>query len=250
LTNLALKVSGTIQSSGALFTGPIAITDSSKGEGKVLVSNAAGLANWRDPASLGIGGSSTTHGYIQLFGSGVFTVPANVTTLQVEVIGGGASGSYHGGMGGGYALSLLDVDPGQNFNYSIGLGGVAACSFGNSGGNSTFGTITAYGGLGIGAAGSYTFPLSATAGGFTGSDLGARGHSYLDIGLPADNTDKVAGYPSGFPLSRGGGGTTNMNQTQVGVLPTYGGGGNGDTDSGGGGYCGGAGASGAILVRY
>ena len=45
----ALFAGGILQSSGAFFTGPVAIRDGSQGAGKILVSDALGVAQWAAP---------------------------------------------------------------------------------------------------------------------------------------------------------------------------------------------------------
>jgi hypothetical protein len=59
-------------------------------------------------------------------GTGQFVVPAEVYSIEVEVVGGGGGGGgpavYSGG-GGGYAYKIIDVTPGEVFNYVVGEGG-------------------------------------------------------------------------------------------------------------------------------
>lgn len=47
----ALFAGGLLQSSGAFFTGPVAIRDGSQGVGKILVSDALGIAKWEAPTA-------------------------------------------------------------------------------------------------------------------------------------------------------------------------------------------------------
>lgn len=110
-------------------------------------------------------------------GTYTFTVPSDVTSLEVTMIGGGGGGgggnygSYidaYGGSGGGggsgYAgVILMDVTPGQTYTVIVGTGGsggkaYGGCWFpgtragaGNSGDSSSFGAFNSpggYGGLG------------------------------------------------------------------------------------------------------
>lgn len=237
------NVVGFVSFGQSVFNGPVKIIDGTQGANKVLTSDADGLASWAP--------SGGTHGYTVLSGSGSYTVPAGVTSIEVHVVGGGASGERYGGMGGGYATSIMSVTPGQVIAYAVGAGGTATCNVGASGASSTFGSITAYGGLGSLSDDDAvtTYPLGITAGGYAGSNWGAYGHSWLDAGYTNGNGDKTPGYPSGFPYSRGGGAKTNTPQASTGVNPTYGGGGNGDNDATGG-YCGSVGAAGTIIVKY
>ncbi len=103
---------------------------------------------------------------IQLFtsGTGTWTVPAGVTSILVLLVGGGGGGggggtsntNFTGGGGGGGTLLTpagfqhLSVTPGQEIAYSIGAGGAggAAASVGGDGGTTTFGALSAAGGMG------------------------------------------------------------------------------------------------------
>lgn len=68
--------------------------------------------------------------------SSTYTVPANVYSLEVELVGGGGSAAYlnnqiyAGGGGADYVKKVINVTPGQVFNYTLGSAGV----FGGSGG--------------------------------------------------------------------------------------------------------------------
>ncbi|RZJ73629.1 choice-of-anchor D domain-containing protein [Flavobacterium sp.] len=63
-------------------------------------------------------------------GTGQFTVPTGVTSIQVQVWGAGghggdrtgSSGKSGGGGGGAYAFRTITVTPGQTINYSVGAG--------------------------------------------------------------------------------------------------------------------------------
>ena len=97
--------------------------------------------------------------------SGTFTVPAGVTSLEVEVYGGGAGGAGASGSGGvsptggagGYGRTILSgLTPGASITVTIGAGGagssgsVGTGSAGANGGTTTFGTYaTATGGSGL-----------------------------------------------------------------------------------------------------
>ena len=119
-------------------------------------------------------------------GSGSWTVPAGVTTIQVLVIGGGGGGGSDVGCGGGAGGVVYSngyaVTPGATISYSIGSGG-AAGGVGNNGGNTTFGTITAYGGGG----GAYYYDAKGSDGG-----SGGGGHT----GVP-NSSPRFGGSPTG-----------------------------------------------------
>lgn len=78
-------------------------------------------------------------------GNYVYTVPAGVTTLTVDVVGAGGKGQGNGtggGGGGGYAVGVFSVVPGMTLAVRVGSPGV----------NPTVGT-SSVGGLGIMATG-------------------------------------------------------------------------------------------------
>ena len=120
----------------------------------------------------------------ELTGSGNYTVPDNVTRIEVLVVGGGGGGggtsatgdnpSAAGGTGGVVAYSVIDVTPGQTISYESGGGGSGASrgnNDGSSGGDSSFGDVVAKGGPGGGGASgssstSKTFPSPTSVGDF------------------------------------------------------------------------------------
>lgn len=122
-------------------------------------------------------------------------VPQNVYQMLVMVWGGGAhgnlsAGSYLSGSGGGFAMGIVDVVPGQKLpTITVGAAG---------GGTSSFGTlISATGGS------SYNFPGSGTVnsslrGGFTASG-GSGGYT--------GNAVVFSGGASGSPYGNGGSST-------------------------------------------
>jgi len=90
-----------------------------------------------------------------------WTVPSNVTSITVTLIGGGGGAqngfaSAYGAPGGGgqKVVSTLSTTPGASISYSIGAGGNGYRSVGGvvqpqNGGNTTFtGATTANGGIG------------------------------------------------------------------------------------------------------
>jgi hypothetical protein len=102
--------------------------------------------------------------HMQVFSSnGIFTIPAGINSIIVEIWGaGGGGGSSNlgafgingcGGGAGGYGKGSINVVSGQDYNIIVGVGGTS-CPFGNTcdggdGGNSSFGgLITSNGGQG------------------------------------------------------------------------------------------------------
>ena len=97
---------------------------------------------------VGFGYSQTTQTFNT---SGTFTVPAGVTSVQVQAWGAGGAGGGNtttadgagGGGGGAYSITpLLLVAPG-NHTVTVGTGGTGvAGGIGQNGGDSWFGTAT------------------------------------------------------------------------------------------------------------
>jgi hypothetical protein len=106
-----------------------------------------------------------------------WSVPTGVTNVNVTCVGaGGAGGGLSSstytqvpdGLGGQILSRLLSVTPGGTVSYSIGAGGTGSGgSNGGAGGTTSFGSVSASGGLGgqipAGGAGAKTGP-SAQAG--------------------------------------------------------------------------------------
>ena len=115
--------------------------------------------HWPAQASTGSAGPRG----VRLFESdGSFTVPAGVTSVLVEMWGGGGAaglpnitGIGGAGGGGGYLRTVVAVTPGQAIQVVVGAGGAAACGVdGGAGGDTTFGALAmAGGGQGGSAAG-------------------------------------------------------------------------------------------------
>jgi len=108
------------------------------------------------------------HGVKEFFASGDFAVPEGVTSLMVEMWGGGGAGfvgtpSCAAGSGGGgaYTRSVINVVPGETYRVVVGAGGVL--SGGNGGASEVLGprsNVLLFAGGGQGG--------SATAGGAGG----------------------------------------------------------------------------------
>jgi hypothetical protein len=175
------------------------------------------------------GGSQVTSGSLGSSNSSSFTVPANVTKINVRIWaaggGGGGKSDWHeggGGGGGGFAQGTLVVTPGTVFNITVGAGGSAGSNVNNSqtdgsqGGASIFGTVAnifgggggkkaplgagsqAWGGLGgLGALGTVSGGLERSK----GSD-GSIGGSNCQLTFPASSCGNIPdGGNSGFALS-------------------------------------------------
>jgi len=134
-------------------------------------------------------------------GSNTWTVPANVTSVSITVVGGGGGGggsteTQSGGGGGGGGTTTVPnftVTPGSTFNIIVGAGGTPQ----NNGSPSFFGSISAGGGF---AGGTATSVGGATRGGNAGSYGTKNGNTItytagLTGGLPVGNYSGAgAGY--------------------------------------------------------
>ena len=190
--------------------------------------------------------------------SGSWTVPANVTSVNVFLFGGGGGAGYYsytgdndnrgygegGGGGSGYmAKSALTVTPGQSIAITIGAGGNVGSSggTGGNGGTTSFGSLlSAQGGSG---GGSGTSTSSSGRGG-NGGDGGAGG-----AGGSAEYKEPNPSFPPGAshyhyvqPYGKGGNGA--QFGGGAGGYGSTSGGGNGGQYGGGGGTYGGAAGTG------
>lgn len=112
--------------------------------------------------------SSTAHGGNQSYtspGSYMFTVPDNITSIVACCWGGGGGGcgtatpnyGYYCGGGGGFAVGLIPVNPGQQIPVTVGNRGLGTPSAdaSNIGGTSSVGTYVSATGGGRNVGGSY-----------------------------------------------------------------------------------------------
>ena len=107
-------------------------------------------------------------------GSGTWTVPSGVTSVNVLVVGGG------GGAGGVIYQTGMSVTPGANLPVTVGGGGIGGISGGaapGSGTNSVFSSLTATGGGNGASAASSNIPARSGGSGGGGSWAGATGGS-------------------------------------------------------------------------
>lgn len=120
--------------------------------------------------------------------TGNFTVPAGVTKIKANIIGGGGGWSYSvlfsvyrrgSGGGGGWRMGIFTVTPGSNILCTIGAGGISESNAdstpGTSGGDTTFNGMTAKGGYASTAGGQGG---GVGSGGAVGGG-GSAGDSYI-----------------------------------------------------------------------
>ena len=180
--------------------------------------------------------------FVQLSGSGTFSVPTGINTAEILIVGGGGSGSRSsnvpGGGGGAGGIvyrasyTFTSTDKSSGIAYSVGAGGkgvgMAANGErydggGNQGGDTTFaisgGTITAKGGgYGAGYGGGNTIKpgfgnayYAPTQGGSGGggaweSGTGASSNQGTFSGWTSYGNSGGNRYPSGETYATGGGG--------------------------------------------
>jgi hypothetical protein len=183
-----------------------------------------------------------------------WTVPSNITSVTYLVVGGGGGGHSGGGGGGGvitnHGVSFLTVTPNAQMSVVVGAGGVNGGG-GNgdnsvsatSGGNSTFGAITAIGG-GFGGTRSRD-PADGGSGGGGGWDnsgqrisLGTAGQGNSG-GRSNQNSYGAGGGGGGAggagtnaPAQHlGGAGGIGVSSTITGSSVSYGGGGGGGVNA-------------------
>jgi hypothetical protein len=187
--------------------------------------------------------------YQQFTSSGTFTPAAGVRNIQLLVVGGGggggSSGAGGGGAGGVVYIPNFAVTPSTGITVTIGAGGAAS----TNGVNSSFGSITAYGGGRGGALtdvsyGNNSGPYAGGSGGGSGATSTAVGS-----GAPASSQGSAGGLaPTTSPFPAGGGGGAGQ-VGQNGASGVNGNGGDGVyipifSSYGASGYFGGGGAGG------
>ena len=182
-----------------------------------------------------------------------WTVPGSVTEVTYLIVGGGGGGASGGGGGGGvitnHGISTLTVTPNAVMSVVVGAGGVnGGGGSGNSipatsGGNSTFGTLTAVGGGYGGTNG--RVPADGGSGGGGGWDnpgqrisLGTAGQG--NSGGRTDRGGYGAGGGGGGAIAvggnarnqhLGGNGGAGASSTITGASVSYGGGGGGGVNA-------------------
>ena len=155
-------------------------------------------------------------------GSGTFSVPSGVSSVEVLVVaGGGGGGSTNGGGGGAGGLvyaPAYPVTPGGSISYSVGTGGGGADarsgsapdnqSRGDTGGQSTFGQLTAQGGGGGGSRGDGPVGYGGEVGNSGGSGGGGSSADNSPQQQPGGSGTQPgagAGHPSGQAFGNDGG---------------------------------------------
>jgi Glycine-rich domain len=153
-------------------------------------------------------------GVAEFFTSGTFTVPSGVSTVLVQIWGGGGSGSAPNqcvgvafganGGGGAFTETVVAVSPGTTYTVTVGEGGAAADvgENGTNGGDSEFAlgpTVLAFAGGGQGGQG-------ATDGGGGATDSSAQishsGHAALpNAALPPLCTSSTCTLLGGAPYA-------------------------------------------------
>lgn len=128
--------------------------------------------------------ASGTHGILKITSSGTFTVPDDVYSIKVTVVGGGGGSSggwsapdqFWGGGGGGgaaSAISYIATTPGTVYSVVIGAGGIGQPQgvTGSPGGTTTFGSTLATASGGMGGTGPSFQGGEGGAGGSSGNDV-------------------------------------------------------------------------------
>jgi hypothetical protein len=192
---------------------------------------------------------------VYLTGSGTWTAPAGVTTVEYLVVGGGGgggagSGTGAGGGGGGGSVQIgtFSVTPGTSYSYTVGTGGAGGTTPGGGetdgvvGVDSAFSTVIAKGG------GQGYKSRSTNSSGFYGKGGSAQSGSTPTTGGSGGNVRDGGGNPDQGAGGGGGGaggvGTDSASNTtdnnrggaggpgvtsdlQNGTIRTYGAGGKG-----------------------
>jgi uncharacterized repeat protein (TIGR02543 family) len=161
-------------------------------------------------------GDGKTVATFSAVGTGIWTVPTGVSSVEVLVLGGGGAGakggafgapggSPGGGAGGFYSSVSYPVTGGGTVNLAVGAGAATTTSNGSggSGTNSVFDQLIAYGGQG----GDYTTNQGGNQGGYS-----------INNGV-----DVTAGFLGGTGNGATGGGGAGENGRNGGYSPAYGG---------------------------
>lgn len=205
---------------------------------------------------------------------GSFTVPENVTLINVTAAGGGGGGGKSpGGSGGSGGACIADktfaVTPGQTIAITIGKGGAGAQA-GSQGADATSGGATVVGGLVTlpgGAAGILgSKMLSANNGGGYGGCAGTNGGIGVIGACGATgaggqgggtySTTDTIGKTTNYRGGGGGGGSYGKGGQGAhydggkGNSGTYGGGGGGGGGKTGTYFAGGAGGDGIVIIKW
>ena len=167
------------------------------------------------PSGTAAQGTGDVVQYFTSSGPATFNVPTGVTSVWVlAVAGGGGGGSFptaYGGGGGGAGgfveVPAFPVTPGGTVALSVGVGGAASQPQGGSGGDTTFGTLTAKGGGGGGTTATGTGLPGGSGGGACyapgGPGTWAGGTATQPAQPAAANGTPLGGNGFGFPGGAG-----------------------------------------------
>jgi hypothetical protein len=204
----------------------------------------------------GVTGAVTLATGIQTFTtSGTFTIPANVTSVKVTVVGGGGAGGSSsengagysngaaGGGGGGAAINYLtSLTPGNTLTVTVGgAGGTSSVASGTQ----TISTVSATGGATGGASSNGSGGVGGAGGVGSGGSINLRGSSGGTVG--------GVGFSGGGGSSIFGGGAAGVLAGSAGTAgQVYGGGGSGGclTQGVNSSVAGGAGSAGVVVFEW
>jgi hypothetical protein len=171
----AKTAKSTLTTTGDIYYASSANTPARLGIGSSaqVLTVASGIPSWAAPA----GGSLQEQRFTT---SGTFTVPTGVTKVWATVVGAGGGGGNRqgqsaiafGGFAGAYITEQVTVTPGESITVTVGTGVTSG-----TGGNSSFGSLTASGG-GAGAVANipdYQFLLGGQTGYGVSGGIGAGG---------------------------------------------------------------------------
>ena len=186
-------------------------TVDSSGNYTVVISNSYGCAR-SFGTGLPTGGTITDIGgnRIHTFNSpGVLYFPSGFSTnVQVLVVAGGGGGGGNGGGGGGAGGLIFNFSyPVSEGSYPVTVGAGSSFTYNTSpiaGGNSVFGSITAYGGGGGASRDAGGDALSGGSGGGGGGSQ--NGYTPAAAGITGQGNSGGTGYNNGCQSAGGGGG--------------------------------------------
>jgi hypothetical protein len=235
---------------------------------QVLMKNTSGNLVWGDLSEYKNNITFATPG------TALWTVPAGVIKIMVEIWGGGGAATLYGGGGGGaYVAAIIPVTPGLNVSYTVGTGGSPVSSSTSSDGGLSgvsFGSFvaTAYGGGGNtyttfgnpAVGGNYVVSASLKSFYFQAGEAGgANKFEYYQSGTTAFNESQTGGKggDAGNSINTGGKGACFVRNAitasiiynlfpSEGKIP--GGGGGGATTTGGGLLT--YGGQGMVIIHY
>ncbi len=157
------------------------------GETDLELGKSGGTVTLADGATaIGFGGGGNLESLQTFTSSGTWNRPSGITKVVVFVTGGGAggksiTGNFGGGGGGGTAIKILDVSSISSSTITIGTGGAATVSGGNSSWADGTNTVTGNGG----SPPASPQPNGGAGGSATGGDINLFGGNgaYYSTGL-------------------------------------------------------------------